>query len=258
MNPLNPLDSAASIADSVATGLDELFTSDEERLQARAKMESLLQKPHIIQAMTNLEEAKNPNLFVSGWRPALGWLCIFLLAYSWIGRDLIVIGLDMLQSDQIIEVAQLQQPAEAATATAQKIDQLLLESTADKDILTTQLAEARDKLAQAGSAFSEAQDVALRSDTQVPLEKQLPKLDSGAIISLVLALLGLGATRTYEKVNGVARTQWREKKPKQPGGRPAPAEETEKAPSSEDFSKEELDRAFNTRPANGFEAFNVD
>lgn len=257
MNPLNPLDSAASIADSVATGLDQLFTSDEERLQARATMESLLQKPHIIQAMTNLEEAKNPNMFVSGWRPALGWLCIILLAYSWIGRDLIVIGLDMLQSDQIIEVAQLQQPAEAATATARQIDQLL-ETTADRDALTAQLAEARDRLAQAGSAFSEAQDVALRSDAQVPLGEQLPKLDSGAIISLVLALLGLGATRTYEKVNGVARTQWRDNKARQPAGKSAPAEEVEKAPPTDDFSKQELDRAFNTRPANGFEAFNVD
>jgi hypothetical protein len=29
----------------------------------------------------NLEEAKSPNLFTSGWRPFIGWICGFGLAY---------------------------------------------------------------------------------------------------------------------------------------------------------------------------------
>lgn len=32
----------------------------------------------------NKEEAKNANLFVSGWRPAVGWLCVITLAYQWL------------------------------------------------------------------------------------------------------------------------------------------------------------------------------
>jgi len=33
------------------------------------------------QIETNLEEAKSPNWFVAGWRPAVGWTCAFGLAY---------------------------------------------------------------------------------------------------------------------------------------------------------------------------------
>lgn len=32
----------------------------------------------------NLEEAKNPNLFVSGWRPFIGWTCGFSLWWQFI------------------------------------------------------------------------------------------------------------------------------------------------------------------------------
>ena len=32
----------------------------------------------------NLEEAKNPNVFVSGWRPATGWICVVGLGYQWL------------------------------------------------------------------------------------------------------------------------------------------------------------------------------
>lgn len=33
----------------------------------------------------NKEEAKNPSVFVSGWRPALGWVCGLACAWNWIG-----------------------------------------------------------------------------------------------------------------------------------------------------------------------------
>ena len=33
------------------------------------------------QILVNLEEAKSPSLFVSGWRPFVGWACGFGLAY---------------------------------------------------------------------------------------------------------------------------------------------------------------------------------
>jgi hypothetical protein len=31
----------------------------------------------------NQAEAANPSLFVAGWRPAVGWLCVTTLAYQW-------------------------------------------------------------------------------------------------------------------------------------------------------------------------------
>src|SRR6185369_5281932 len=33
---------------------------------------------------TNTEEAKNGNMFVSGWRPAVGWICAVGLGYSYV------------------------------------------------------------------------------------------------------------------------------------------------------------------------------
>jgi hypothetical protein len=41
----------------------------------------------------NTEEAKSTNLFVSGWRPSIGWVCSFALAYQYIVRPLLTWGL---------------------------------------------------------------------------------------------------------------------------------------------------------------------
>ena len=37
-----------------------------------------------LQIQTNIEEARSANLFVSGWRPAVGWTCAAAFAYSYI------------------------------------------------------------------------------------------------------------------------------------------------------------------------------
>lgn len=37
----------------------------------------------------NLEEAKHPSVFVSGWRPFVGWICGFALGYAAIGDPLL-------------------------------------------------------------------------------------------------------------------------------------------------------------------------
>ena len=79
--PINPL---AGIAGSVMDGLDDLFTSDEERANARLKLTEQLQKPHTLQAMANIEGAKHKSVFVAGWRPAIGWVCAIGLGYQFL------------------------------------------------------------------------------------------------------------------------------------------------------------------------------
>lgn len=37
---------------------------------------------------TNKAEAANPNLFTSGWRPAIGWVCGAACAWNWIGLSI--------------------------------------------------------------------------------------------------------------------------------------------------------------------------
>jgi len=61
-----------------------MFTSDEEREQAKLQVMAQMQKPHILQALTNLKEAEHPNWFVAGWRPAIGWVCATGLAYQFL------------------------------------------------------------------------------------------------------------------------------------------------------------------------------
>ena len=66
-------------------GLDGLFTSDEERAKAELSLNHQLQQPHILQALANIEEAKHPSVFVSGWRPTRSWLA--LCVYSCLDLD---------------------------------------------------------------------------------------------------------------------------------------------------------------------------
>jgi len=47
------------------------------------------------QIETNKIEAGNGNLFVSGWRPATGWVCNIALAYHYILQPLISFGLSV-------------------------------------------------------------------------------------------------------------------------------------------------------------------
>ncbi len=78
---LNPL---GGIVDGLAKGLDELFTSDEEREAAKLKLATLMQQPHILQAVANIEGAKHRSVFVAGWRPAIGWVAALGLGYQFL------------------------------------------------------------------------------------------------------------------------------------------------------------------------------
>ncbi len=97
---LNPM---AGIAKALMGGLDSLFTSDEERAKAELSLNHQLQQPHILQAMATIEEAKHPSVFVSGWRPALGWLCVLILAWTWIVRDVVIIGLMLVDKAEVVQ-----------------------------------------------------------------------------------------------------------------------------------------------------------
>ena len=54
---------------------DEIFTSDEERLQAQALLEKLKQQPQIMQTHIARVEAQHRSVWVAGWRPCIGWVC---------------------------------------------------------------------------------------------------------------------------------------------------------------------------------------
>lgn len=100
--------------------------------EAEAKlleMEFIAQKA---QTDINLVEARNPNLFVSGWRPFIGWVCGVALAWQFLGHPIFIWA------------------------------------------------------------------IKLSGSTLEP-----PKLDTDGLMGLVIAMLGMGSLRTYEKFKGV-------------------------------------------------------
>ena len=75
-----------SAVDAVGSVIDNVHTSEEERAAARIVMERLRQEPAKLQAAINRVEAQHRSIFVAGWRPAVGWLCVMALAYLWLFR----------------------------------------------------------------------------------------------------------------------------------------------------------------------------
>lgn len=72
--------------------IDQLFPDPSAAAEARLKLLEMQQsgalaaldadlKLALAQASINAEEAKSPSIFVSGWRPFIGWCCGVGLAY---------------------------------------------------------------------------------------------------------------------------------------------------------------------------------
>ena len=84
---------AFGIDDAIAAGLkvlDKFVPDPNAKAQFEADLRSSLQQWDKQQSDTNTAEAQNPSLFVSGWRPAIGWIGAAGLAYQYVVRPLAV------------------------------------------------------------------------------------------------------------------------------------------------------------------------
>ena len=84
---------AAQPVEAIGRVIDDLFTSDEERLGKQALLTRLAQRPSLAQIEVNRVEAQHRSVFVAGWRPFVGWICGAALAWNFILRDILVWGL---------------------------------------------------------------------------------------------------------------------------------------------------------------------
>ncbi|HZR02821.1 MAG TPA: holin family protein [Burkholderiales bacterium] len=85
----------------VAQGLlDRLFPDPEKKAAAQLELLKLQQSGELAkmasetdlakaQLAINQAEAQNPSLFVSGWRPAIGWVCGLALTYQFVLRPVV-------------------------------------------------------------------------------------------------------------------------------------------------------------------------
>ena len=73
---------ATNLLDSAAENIDKFVQTPDERREALTALAKA-------QIELNKQEAKHRNIFVAGWRPAVGWICASALAYNFILRDLL-------------------------------------------------------------------------------------------------------------------------------------------------------------------------
>lgn len=88
------------IANVISKILDKIPDGDEKiKLQAQMQEEliQVLSDADKAQDDVNKQEAANPNLFVSGWRPAAGWVCVFALGLQYIIQPFFCWILTLLQ-----------------------------------------------------------------------------------------------------------------------------------------------------------------
>lgn len=78
---LSILEIGAKLLDKIIPDKDAREKAQTELLKAAQDQDFQLA---VAQIKVNEEEAKSENLFKSGWRPAIGWICVFGLFYNFV------------------------------------------------------------------------------------------------------------------------------------------------------------------------------
>lgn len=88
---------------ALGTLIDKIFPDANAAAEAKLKLFEMQQKGELAtldaelkmalgQIDVNKAEATNSSVFVSGWRPAVGWVCVIGLIYTFIAFPLLVWG----------------------------------------------------------------------------------------------------------------------------------------------------------------------
>lgn len=75
-----------AVADLAKTAINRLWPDKSEQEKQEIAAAVLAVQGQID---TNKAEAGNPSVFVSGWRPFIGWVCGSACAWNWIGLPIV-------------------------------------------------------------------------------------------------------------------------------------------------------------------------
>lgn len=83
------LDPVSALLDVGSKVIDRLWPDPAQAAAAKLELVKLQQSGELTVIAGQLEinkiEASNPSIFVSGWRPFIGWVCGIACAWNWIG-----------------------------------------------------------------------------------------------------------------------------------------------------------------------------
>ena len=86
------LDPVTAVLDIGGKLIDRMWPDPAQAATAKLELIKLQQSGDLAQMTGQLEinkvEAANANIFVSGWRPAIGWVCALALLYQYLIRPL--------------------------------------------------------------------------------------------------------------------------------------------------------------------------
>ncbi len=68
--------------------IDQFVETDDEKRLAKQIRDKMLMQPNLAQIEINKIEAAHRSIFVAGWRPFIGWVCGFALAWHFILFDM--------------------------------------------------------------------------------------------------------------------------------------------------------------------------
>ena len=102
---LDPITAALDLGGKL---IDKVFPSAEAKAAAQLELLKLAQAGELAELTAGTElakaqvglnqtEAASPSLFVSGWRPFIGWICGLGLAYQFLAHPLLVFLLRLTQ-----------------------------------------------------------------------------------------------------------------------------------------------------------------
>lgn len=87
---LDPISAALNIGTQI---IDRLWPNPTERDAAKLELLKLQQNGDLAVVVGQMEinkvEAANSSLFVAGWRPAVGWVCVAGLSYTFVAQPLL-------------------------------------------------------------------------------------------------------------------------------------------------------------------------
>ena len=87
---IEPITAALEISSKI---IDRLWPDPTKAAEAKLELFRMQQNGELQQITGQLEinkvEAANTSVFVSGWRPAVGWVCVLGLGYSFVGQPLL-------------------------------------------------------------------------------------------------------------------------------------------------------------------------